>query len=161
MNKSRSSSSFRFKDLLAEKGDHFRVVEFTESTRTSIEAAERVGCSLGQIVKSLVFKGHASHRPVLVLVSGSNRVDEKLLTGFLGEKVDRADAEFVRQVSGYAIGGVPPFGFPEPIVTYLDSDLLQYPSVWAAAGTPHSVFELTPVELVSLTSAQVVSISTK
>ena len=161
MNNYRSISSNRFTEVLAEKAGHFRVLEFSESTRTSAEAAQQIGCSLGQIVKSLIFKGQDSQKPVLVLASGSNRVDEKLLAGYLGEKVDRANPEFVREMTGYAIGGVPPFGFSRHIYTYLDSDLLQYKSIWAAAGSPHSVFELTPDELKSFSLAQIVQIASK
>ena len=93
----------------------YKVIEFTESTRTAQEAADRVGCLLGQIVKSLIFKGSTSNKGLLVLTSGSNRVDENKIAQYVGESIGRADPEFVRTVTGYAIGGVPPIGHIQPI----------------------------------------------
>jgi len=134
------------------------VIEFAESTRTAQEAADRVGCELGQIVKSLIFKGSTTNKPILVLTSGANRVDEKLLRQYAGEKIGRADADFVRSVTGYAIGGVPPLGHTQQLETYLDQDLLQFITVWAAAGTPNAVFELTPDELKRITGGKVIPV---
>ena len=135
-----------------------KVVEFTESTRTAQEAADRVQCQLGQIVKSLVFMTRSTKRGLLVLTSGSNRVDEGLLGQYAGEPVTRPDADFVRALTGFAIGGVPPLGHPQPIETYIDEDLLLYPLVWAAAGTSNAVFPCTPAELVRVTRAKVVRV---
>jgi prolyl-tRNA editing enzyme YbaK/EbsC (Cys-tRNA(Pro) deacylase) len=148
-------SAQKVKDALAQLGCQSRVIEFSESTRTAQEAADRVGSELGQIVKSLIFKGKETGKPILVLTSGANRVDEKLVSGYAGEKIVRAEAEFVRDVTGYAIGGVPPVGHAQPMETYLDEDLLQYVTVWAAAGTPNAVFELTPDKLVEITGGRV------
>jgi prolyl-tRNA editing enzyme YbaK/EbsC (Cys-tRNA(Pro) deacylase) len=139
-------------------GYTFKVVEFAESTRTAQEAAERVGCTLGQIVKSMIFKGQATGKPILVLTSGSNRVDEKLISKYAGEQIIRADAEFVRAATGYAIGGVPPIGHLQKMGTYLDEDLLQYATIWAAAGTPSTVFELTPETLQKMTGGMTVRV---
>ncbi len=153
-----SSSAQKVQDLLNALGCDCEVIEFSESTRTAQEAAERVGSTLGQIVKSLIFKGRESGKPILVLTSGANRVDEKRLSQYAGEKIERADPEFVRNVTGFAIGGVPPVGHTQPMETYLDEDLLQYETIWAAAGTPKTVFQLTPDRLQSLTKGSVVRV---
>jgi len=145
-------------DALREMGFDLTVIEFKESTRTSAEAAERVGCTIGQIVKSLIFKGQTTGKPVLVLTSGANRVDEKRISQYAGERIGRAEPEFVRSATGFAIGGVPPAGHAQAMETYLDEDLLQYDTVWAAAGTPNAVFELTPGELVKMTGGKVTGV---
>lgn len=150
-----SPTAQKVQDLLRSRGYDCRVVEFTESTRTAQEAAERAGCQLGQITKSLIFRGKHSGKPILVLTSGANRVDEKLISSYAGEPIGRADADFVRTVTGFAIGGVPPFGHAQPLESYLDEDLMQYPTVWAAAGTPNAIFELTPAALHDMTHARV------
>ncbi|GCE16503.1 YbaK/EbsC family protein [Dictyobacter kobayashii] len=110
-------------------------------------------------MKSLVFQTKHTHRPVLVVASGSNRVNEKQLGTLVGEPIERADPDFVRQHTGYAVGGVAPIGHPEPLLTFIDQDLLQYEQIWAAAGTPFAVFQLTPQDLQSMTRGQVVAIS--
>ncbi len=150
-----SPSAQKVQDALLKLGYSLTVIEHEQSTRTAQEAAERVGCALGQIVKSLIFKGQTSGKPILVLTSGSNRVDEKLISSYAGEPISRADADFVRLTTGYAIGGVPPVGHHQPMETYLDEDLVQYAVVWAAAGTPNAVFELTPDELKKMTGGKV------
>ena len=126
------------------------VRELDASTRTAPEAAAAVGCELGAIVKSLVFRGRSSGDPVLVLVSGDNRADEARVEAVIGEPVGRADADWVREVTGYAIGGIPPVGHPSPVRTVVDADLLRFDEVWAAAGTPRAVF---PVALRALVDA--------
>ncbi len=153
-----SPSALKVQSILQDLGFDLKIIEFQESTRTSAEAAERVGCQLGQIAKSLIFRGQSSGKPVLVLASGANRVDVNLVSGYAGENIGRADAEFVRAVTGYAIGGVPPVGYPQPIETYFDEDLLQYENIWAAAGTPNAVFELTPSALEKMTGGRVVKL---
>lgn len=153
-----SPSAQKVQDALEALGFNLTVIEFAESTRTAQEAADRVGCQLGQIAKSLVFRGQASGKAVLVLTSGANRVDENRLARHLGEPVGRADPDFARQATGFAIGGVPPVGHPQPVKTYLDEDLLQYPTIWAAAGTPKAVFQLTPAELEKMTAGKVVAV---
>jgi prolyl-tRNA editing enzyme YbaK/EbsC (Cys-tRNA(Pro) deacylase) len=154
-----SASAQKVQNVLTERGTNLKVIEFTESTRTSAEAAERVGVSQGQIAKSLIFKAKTSGKPVLVIASGANRVDEKKIAVLLGEKIARADPDFAREVSGFVIGGIPPFGHIQPITTFLDIDLFQYEIIWAAAGTPNAVFELTPSQLKSLTGGAVVNVS--
>ena len=150
-----SPSAQKFQEALHALGYEFQVVEFAESTRTAQEAADRVGCTLGQIVKSLIFRGKTTGKPILVLTSGANRVDEKRIAGYAGEPIGRAEADFVRAVTGFAIGGVPPLGHAQEMETYLDEDLLLYETIWAAAGTPNAIFELRPEELQRMTGGRV------
>lgn len=153
-----SSSALKVQQALEALGLSLQVIEMPESTRTALEAAQAVGCQVGQIVKSLVFKTKRSRRPILVVASGQNRVNEKKLEALLEEPLGKADADFVRQHTGFAIGGVPPVGHTELIETFVDEDLLQYEIIWAAAGTPKAVFRLTPNELVEITGGKVVDI---
>ena len=117
-------------------GDGWEVLEFEESTRTAGDAAAAIGCEVAQIAKSLIFRGKPSERPILVIASGTSRVDVKKLGTVVGEKIGRADADFVREKTGFAIGGVPPVGHDNPLKIFIDEDLLQYDEIWAAAGTP-------------------------
>jgi prolyl-tRNA editing enzyme YbaK/EbsC (Cys-tRNA(Pro) deacylase) len=132
-----------------------------ESTHTAPQAAAAVGCELGAIVKSLVFRGTRSGDALLVLVSGANRADEALVEAALGEPVERADADFVRAATGYAIGGVAPVGHPAPLGTAIDADLLAYGTVWAAAGTPRAVFPVAPEALVEATGGIVAALGAR
>ncbi|MDX9851651.1 MAG: YbaK/EbsC family protein [Anaerolineaceae bacterium] len=154
-----SNKAQRVQAALAEFGLDLVVMEFPESTRTAQEAAEAVGCQVGQIVKSLIFQRQPSGQAILIAASGSNRVNEKQIKVLLGEKIVRADAEFVRQVSGYPIGGVPPLAHDQKIETIIDQDLLQYEQVWAAAGTPNAVFRLSPQQLVRITNGRLEKIT--
>ncbi len=138
------ASARRVSDALAEGGFANRVVEMPDSTRSAADAAASVGCTVAQIAKSIVFRAAESGRPVLVIASGVNRVDEALVGAELGEPLARADAEFVRASTGFAIGGVPPIGHYGPVEIFIDEDLLQHSEIWAAAGTPRCVFRLTP-----------------
>jgi prolyl-tRNA editing enzyme YbaK/EbsC (Cys-tRNA(Pro) deacylase) len=144
----------RLRQALAASGIAAEVRELPTSTRTAQAAADTVGCTVAEIAKSLVFRGSASGRAVLAIMSGSNRVDSAKLSALAGETLAKADADFVRSATGYAIGGVPPFGFPRPLLTFLDEDLFQYPKVWAAAGSPFAVFEVTPADLERASAAQ-------
>jgi len=137
----------------------FEVSEFPAGTRTAAEAAAAVGCEVAQICKSLVFRRLRSGEPVLVIASGGNRVDEARVGELLGEPIGKADAEFVRARTGFAIGGVPPAGHVAPVETLVDRDLLAFDVVWAAAGTPRAVFRLTPAELVELTAGRVADVA--
>ncbi len=148
-------SARRVQQAIEAAGFDFQVREFPASTRTSEEAAAAIGCDVAQIAKSLIFRAKESNRPVLVMASGANRVDEKAVGRLLGEKLARADADFVRAATGFAIGGVPPVGHRETPVAFIDADLMELGEIWAAAGTPNAVFRLTPLELVSLTGGQV------
>lgn len=127
-----------------------------DSTRTAEEAAAACGCDVAQIVKSLVFEGRESGAPYLLLVSGRNRVDESGVVVHIGEKLRRPDAAKVRTVTGYAIGGIPPFGHDTKLKTFLDEDLLTFETVWAAAGTPFALFSVAPKELGVALGAQVI-----
>ena len=153
-----TASAQRVQDALTAHGVDCQVVELAASTRTAQEAAEAVGCEVGQIVKSLIFRGKQSGRAVLVLASGANRVDEQKLRDLLGEKVTKPNADFVRAQTGYAIGGVPPLGHVQPLETFIDEELLQYDEIWAAAGTPHAVFRLRAEDLQRVTDGRVVEI---
>lgn len=145
-------------EALKAAGISAQIVVLPQSTRTAPEAAVAVKCNTGQIVKSLIFRGSSSGQPYLFLVSGNNRLDETLAAGLLNEAIERADPAFVRQHTGFAIGGVAPAGFPAPLTTYIDLDLQQYTQLWAAAGTPNTVFAITPSDLVKLTRGQVVRV---
>jgi prolyl-tRNA editing enzyme YbaK/EbsC (Cys-tRNA(Pro) deacylase) len=154
-----SSSAKRVQSALDALGLPLEVLELPASTRTAVEAADAVGCELGQIVKSLVFKAKRSGQPILVLTSGANRVKEKRIEALIGEPLGKANADFVRESTGFAIGGVPPVGHIQPMKTFIDEDLLTYTHVWAAAGTPHALFRLNPADLERMTNGQVVKIT--
>lgn len=153
-----SPSAQKIQNLLTSLGYNYTVIEHAESTRTAQEAADRAGCELGQIVKSLIFRGKTSGKSILVLTSGANRVDEKRISEYAGESISRADADFVRTVTGFAIGGVPPIGHTEKMETYLDEDFLKYQVIWAAAGTPNAIFELKTEDLQKMTGGKIVGV---
>jgi len=155
-----SRGSVRVAEELRRLGVATEVKEMPESTRSAAEAAAALGCDVAQIVKSLIFRSIVGDEAILVLVSGADRVDEARLAEVLGGQVERASAEFVRARTGYAIGGVPPVGHTQPIATYLDEHLLDHAVVWAAAGTPRSVFSIRPADLLRATSAQTVAVAT-
>lgn len=148
----------RVQDVLNESGYAYTVQELAASTRTAQEAADAVGCTLAQIVKSLIFEGERSGNPILILASGANRVNEKTLAKLAGEPIRRAHPNFVRQRTGFAVGGVPPLGHSVPLQPFIDEDLLQFDEIWAAAGTPHAVFCLKSADLQPLTGGKVVKI---
>ena len=156
-----SAAAQRVQDALKALGVTSQVVELPESTRSAAEAAQAIGCRVEQIVKSLVFRGRSTNRPILAVVSGGNRVDEEKLAVLVAEPVAKADAEYVRQRTGYAIVGVPPVGHVESLVCVVDEDLLQYEQIWAAAGTPRAVFQLTPADLQRITDGRVVSVAAR
>ena len=139
-------------------GPSYKVVEFDESTHTAQEAADAIGCQLAQIAKSILFRS-ASGRPVLVIASGINKVDEKKIRALLGEKIERASPDFVKEMTGFEVGGVPPLGHASPCVTYLDEDLMAYPTLWAAGGTPNAVFEIGFERLAEMSGATVADVA--
>lgn len=147
-------TALRTQQLLREAGIDTQVVEFEQPTRTSAEAASAIGCSVAEIAKSVVFRAKASGQAVVVVASGDNRVCENKASQLVGEKLGRADADFVRQATGYVIGGVSPLGHANPVKLLLDADLQRFATVWAAGGTPFSVFPLTPDDLRRLTDAE-------
>ncbi len=118
-----------------------------------------MGCAIGQIAKSIIFRAAHSDRPVLVLTSGANRVSEAVVAELVSEPLKKADADYVRTRTGFVIGGVPPMGHAEPPITFIDEDLLQYAEIWAAAGTPNALFKLTPQELLTLTEGTVARVA--
>jgi prolyl-tRNA editing enzyme YbaK/EbsC (Cys-tRNA(Pro) deacylase) len=154
-----SRSARRIQDILASLGTDFEVVELPSSTRTAKEAAAAIGCSVAQIAKSILFRTVKDKKPVMVIASGANRVNEAGIAEFVGEPVEKADAGYVRDKTGFVIGGVPPVGHVTPIYTIIDEDLLKLREIWAAAGTPNSVFKLSPDRLLEMTSGVVKSIT--
>lgn len=146
-------TALRTQQLLAERGLAVGVVEFDQPTRTSAEAAAAIGCSVAEIAKSIVFRGKASGQAIMVVASGDNRVCERKVSALVGEKLGRADADFVRAATGYAIGGVAPLGHAQALRLLIDADLQRFATIWAAGGTPYSVFPLSPEKLRELTGA--------
>lgn len=148
----------RVHDALAALGHTPEIVRFAESTRSAEEAAAAVGCRVGQIAKSLVFRTCETDRPVLVIASGANRVAPERVGEVLGEAIARVDAGYVRARTGFAIGAVAPLGHSERLLTVIDRDLLAHEAIWAAAGAPNAVFRLDPRELEGLTGGVVAAI---
>ena len=148
----------RVQEALTAAGGGHTVVALEQSARTSAQAASAVGCEVDQIAKSLVFRGEQSQRAVLVITSGGNRVDERKVAALIAEPVGRADADFVRQRTGFAIGGVAPIAHAEPLTILIDEDLMRWPEIWAAAGHPNTVFKLTPADLVRMTGGRVTEV---
>lgn len=137
-----------------------KVLELPSSTRTASEAASSIGCDISHIVKSLIFRTKHTGKPILVLASGPNKVNEKQIESHVGEEIIKADADFVKAVTGYAIGGIPPVGHKSSIERiYIDRDLVVFDEVWAAAGTPNAVFCIKSKDLLSVTHGKVISIS--
>jgi len=149
----------RVQDALRAAGFENTVLELQVPVKTAAAAAEAVGCTPAQIVKSLVFQGVSSGKPVLVVASGANRVSEAKLEGLLGEPVRMGPPKFVREVTGYAIGGIPPVGHAQKLATIVDAHLMTLESLWAAAGHPNSLFELKPDELVRMTNGRVAEVA--
>lgn len=159
MNKKLARSAQSIQDALSSKGLYCRVVELSDSTRTAEEAASTIGCTVPQIVKSLIFRTKNTNRPVLVLASGPNRVNEKIITSHIGEKIIRAEPDFAREITGFAIGGIPPIGHKQRIdLIFIDEELLKFDEIWAAAGTPNAVFNLKSQDLCKMTDGVVLAI---
>ena len=140
-------------------GDRFKVMEFDASTRTAADAAAAIGCEVAEIAKSLIFRGANSGRAILIIASGVDRVDEKKAAAAVGEPIARADADFVRETTGFAIGGVPPVGHKTKPIVLIEERLMRFAEIWAAAGTPNAVFRLTPSDLVELTGGRTVAVA--
>ena len=155
MSEALSPAAERIQELLRAAGSEARVRQLPVTARTSADAAAAIGCTVAQIAKSLVFKSR-SGKPVLVIASGVNRVDESKIATALGEPIGKADASFVRDTTGYAIGGVAPIGHAMPPRIFIDQDLRQHVVIWAAAGHPHAVFPSTAAELERLTHGVVI-----
>lgn len=151
-------SAEKVQTALNKFGFELNVMELPVSTRTAQEAANAIGCTVSQIAKSLIFKGKTSQNPILIIASGSNRVNEKEIKKYVGEKLEKADAKFVLEHTGFAIGGIPPVGHKTKIITFIDEDLMQYDEIWAAAGTPNAVFKLTPKILAKITKGNIINV---
>ena len=153
-----SRSAKRIQDALSALGTDLEVVELPSTTRTAVEAATAIGCSVGQIAKSILFRTVRDKKPVMVIASGANRVNETRIADVVGEPIEKADAAYVREKTGFVIGGVPPIGHVEPIYTIIDEDLLRLGELWAAAGTPNAVFKLSAASLLEMTAGTLKSI---
>lgn len=159
MSKALTKSAESVQTALRQKGLECKVIVLSDSTRTAQDAASAIGCDVMQIVKSLIFKTTSTHQPVLILAAGSNRISEKIIESYLGETITKADAVFVREITGFAIGGIPPIGHKQTIdYIFIDEDLLRCDSLWAAAGTPNTVFNLQVKDLLEMTNGKVVAI---
>jgi prolyl-tRNA editing enzyme YbaK/EbsC (Cys-tRNA(Pro) deacylase) len=158
MKPAESPSALKVQSVL---GERFHVLEFDASTRTAADAAAAIGCEVAQIAKSLIFRGANSGRALLIIASGVDRVDEKKAALAAGEPIVRADADFVREATGFAIGGVPPVGHKTKPIVLIEESLLGFDEIWAAAGTPNAIFRLTPADLVKLTGGRTVAVARK
>ena len=157
--KTLSKSAKVVQDALLKKGMAFEVIELSASTHTAKDAALALGCTVAQIVKSLLFRSEKTNRPILILASGINRVNEIIIENIIGEKIVKADADFTRNITGFAIGGVPPVGHVQTIkYIFIDEDLLKFDTLWAAAGTPNAVFSLNSSDLLNLTNGKMIAI---
>lgn len=154
-----SARAQRVQDVIVAAGMELEVRELPASTRTAAEAASAIGCEVSQIAKSLVFHRRQSDAPLLVIASGTNRVNSEAVSALIGERITLAPAEFVRARTGFSIGGVPPVGHASPMDVFIDEDLRRYDEIWAAAGTSHAVFRLTPSDLEALTGGRVVRVT--
>lgn len=158
MEQNLGNSAQKFQEVLNKYGIELKVVQFTETTKTSQDAAKVIGCDLGQIAKTIIFKGKNSGNPVCVIASGKNRINEKKIEGYLKEPIEKASPDFVLEKTGFVIGGVPPIGHSHAITIFIDQDLQKYESLWTAAGNPHTVFKLSPQELIKITQGMVISV---
>lgn len=158
MSKQLSASAQKVQDTLKSHGFHCQVIELQATTHSAKQAARAIGCRVEQIAKSIIFRGKHTHKPILVVASGVNRVDENRLGECLAEPVEMPDANFIREQTGFVIGGVPPITHIERLEAFIDEDLLQYEEIWAAAGNPHAVFKLTPADLKKMTNGKIISV---
>lgn len=158
MSETLGKSALKIQEELNKYNLDLKVVTMQDSTRTCVEAANTIGCEVGQIVKSLVFRGKTSGTPVLIVASGDNRINEKKMKEYLGEAVTRPDANYVQETTGFAIGGIPPIGHTTKIPCFIDADLFRFKEVWAAAGTPFDVFRLTPDQLATITQGKIINV---
>jgi len=149
----------RVESALKAAGLTTAIQDMPASTRTAEDAASAVGCSVGQIVKSMIFRGKGTGKPILVLTSGLNMVDPKQIETVTNESIGRPDADFVRRETGFAIGGVSPVGHLKSLDIYMDETLMEYPLVWAAAGTPNTVFAIEPDKLRQITGAMIITVT--
>ncbi len=153
-----SESASRVQNILDEKNIPLEIVKFETTTHTAQQAADTIGCDVAQILKSLVFVKKPSMELFLIAASGKNRVNTKTLKKYFGEKVTPADPQDILEKTGYAVGGVPPIGHIEPLLTLIDSDLLEYDALWASGGSAYEVFKISPQQLLDITGGTVLDI---
>lgn len=158
MKEENNSSIRKVKEAIIERGFDFEIKVLPDSTRTAKEAADTIGCTISEIAKSLIFKSIESEKPVLVIASGSNRVATDKISNLLNEEIIKADADFIRKQTGFAIGGIPPVGHKYALNTIIDEDLLNFDIIWAAAGSPFAVFSLHSKELADMTGGKIAEI---
>ncbi len=149
----------KIQEILNKFNLSINIKEFPNSTKTSSDAAKVIGCNISQIAKSIIFRGVKTNNPYLVIASGSKRINEKKIEEIVKEKIEKANAEFVKKETGFGIGGVAPFGHIKKIQTFIDKDLFKYKEIWAAAGTSNSVFKINPKKLLKITEGKIVDIS--
>jgi prolyl-tRNA editing enzyme YbaK/EbsC (Cys-tRNA(Pro) deacylase) len=159
MAKGLKQSTQRFHDYLEDCKFDTQVVELKRLTRTSKETAELIGCEVGQIAKTLIYKGKKSQKPLCVILSGKNHIDEAKVAQYFGEEIEKPDAHFIIEHTKFAIGGIPPMGYPLDNKPLIDKDLVGYANIWAPAGTPYAVFRINPEDLQKIIGARVVDIS--
>lgn len=153
------NSAERIQDILQEHNLGIEIIEFKETTRSAQEAAHAIGCEIGQIAKTLIFKCQVSGKPICIIASGKNRVDEKKIAQMIGEGIEKPNAEYVLKYTSFSIGGIPPIGYKFDMTPLIDEDLMEYAEVWAAAGTPNAVFEISPRDLLQITKGRIANIS--
>lgn len=153
-----SPSAQKVQDALRALGFEHQVQESAQATRTAAEAARAMKCDVGQIAKSLVFKTGTTGRAVLVITSGANTVNEWRIGVLLKETLQKAPPAFVREHAGYAVGGIPPLGHAKPMETFIDEDLMDHDTIWAAGGTPNALFRMPPADLVKMTGGRVIKV---
>lgn len=152
-------SSQKIQDFLSKQNLSLKILEFQATTKTSADAAKQIGCQVEQIAKSLIFQKQNSSELILIVASGSNRVDIKKIEKIINDKIKQADPTIIKKETGFAIGGIPPFAHNKKITTILDQDIKNYDEIWAAAGTPNSVLSLTPKLLQELTQSKFYNIA--
>jgi len=151
-------SAQKVQEALSVLGISTTVREMPASTRTAKDAARAIGCTVGQIAKSLIFRGANSGRAILIIASGTNKVNERAMADVVGEPIERATPDFAREATGYAIGGIPPVGHGQQLPVWMDTALLTFERIWAAAGTPEAVFEIRPDDLARISRAKMIDL---
>lgn len=159
MSRALSPAAQKVQEALRARGFAYEIVESAPATRTAAEAARLVGCDIGQIAKSLVFRAKQTDRPILVIASGANQVNEFRIGMYLKEPVEKAPAALVHRATGFAVGGIPPLGHATTLETFIDQDLMKHQEIWAAGGTPNALFKLAPADLKTMTGGQVVKVT--
>jgi prolyl-tRNA editing enzyme YbaK/EbsC (Cys-tRNA(Pro) deacylase) len=151
-----SKSLKRVRQNAIDLGLNVEIIELTIQTKTAAEAASAMGCCPDQILKSIIFLGQDTNKCVLFMTAGGNRVDEDKASAIVGEPLGRADAAVIRTQTGFAIGGVSPIGHITDVQKFIDPTLMAFETIWAAAGTPHSMFSIDPQTLADATGAKIV-----